>query len=83
MALKFEVPGSSGLGDILQTYNFVTVKSAAGSDGMNAVYSRSAVVDDFVSGEDVETFGARFVYICGLLASVVFVKIEISHLCKA
>ena len=42
------------------------------------------VADDVISSEDFETFHEYVcLYMCGLLALVVFEKIEIRHLCNA
>ena len=44
------------LSEIFQTDHFVTVKSIDdGSGGMNAIHSRPEVVDDVISGTDVDT----------------------------
>ena len=49
---------------------------------VNAVCSRPEVADDVISGEDAETVQEYVcIYLC--VASVVCVKIEISHLCDA
>ena len=50
---------------------------------MNAICNRLGVTDDVIIGSDVETFGHYIGENYGLLAEVVFEKIEIDHLCNA
>ena len=73
-----ELASSSSFRD-LPKWLFCDGKVGDGSGVMNAICSRPEVADDVICSASRN----MSVWICALLASVVYEKIEVSHLCNA
>ena len=63
--------------------NFGDAEVSSGAGGIKAICSRPEVDYDVTSDYNVGLFGTTMLRICELLASAIFQKIEISHLCNA